>query len=100
MTDPGAQLVMLISIHARDASSNLFHPIQILPAQTVIDLLSWNRSHKPGSSLKQIGVSKFHAGLFLAGHGMPSKKANAGALAEDCLGSLQNLCLGPADIGE
>src|SRR5271157_1029161 len=100
MTDPGAKLVVFGGIHARDASPNLLHPFQILSAQVVIDLLSRNRSYKPGGALKQIGVRKFDARLFLPGHGMPGKKTNTYALPAGFLRPFQNLYLGAADISK
>src|SRR5579863_7096844 len=100
MTDPGAKLVVLRSIQARNARPNFLQPFQILPAQIVVYSLSQNRGYKPRSSLKQVGVSKFDTTLFLAGHGMPSEKANADVFAEDLLSPLQDFSLGAADIGE
>src|SRR5580692_12361752 len=100
MADPGAELVVLSGIQTRNACPNFLQPFQIFSAQIVVYFLTWNWGHKPRSSLKQIGVSKFDATLLLAGHGMSGEKANADVFAEDLLSPLQDFSLGTADIGE
>src|SRR5579863_737367 len=100
MADPGAKLVVLSGIQARNACPNFLQPFQILSAQIVVYFLPRNRGYKPRSSLKQVGVGKFDAALFLAGHGMSGEKANAGVLAENLLSPLHDFQLGTADVGE
>src|SRR5271163_6460 len=100
MTDPSAQLIVSVGIHAGNSRTNLLYPFQILSTEVVVNLLSSHRRHEPGCAQKKIRVGIFRATLFLARHGMTGEEANAGVLAKDYFGFLKDQRLGATDVSE
>src|ERR1700722_7836708 len=91
---------MLASVHAGDAGSNPFNPLQVFSTKAVVYFLPRNWSDKPGRILKKISVSKFHARLLFSSHGMSREKAHASVLAKHGFGTLQHFRLRASDISE
>src|SRR6202521_2448898 len=99
MADPGAEAVVLGGIDDGYFRAHLFRAVDKFSAVFGVNVLAGRRREKLGGAFEKIGVSKLHAGVFLARHGMPGEESLPGVSSERFRGALHNFHLRTADVG-
>src|SRR5260370_39543776 len=100
MADPGAEAIVIGGIDDRNLGAHLFRAADKLSAVSSVNVLAGKWREEPGGPFEKIGVGKLHPGVLLARHGLPGKESLTAPSPERFRGTLNNLRLRAAAVGD
>src|SRR5271166_1530179 len=100
MADPGAEAIVIGGIDHRNFGAHLFGAMDEFSTLPGVNVLARKWCEEPGSAYEEIRVGKLNAGIFLAGHRMPSQEFLPGVASKRFCGARNDLRLGAAHVGD